>query len=88
MKIDRIDINKKIFLSCLFLFIIGIGAFLLLPKEESLRNIEAGLRIGSGDDITGLLLESIVKVSKNMDVEGFISTEDLGGIKSFEFKDC
>lgn len=89
MKIDKIDINQKMILTCLFLFIIGIGAFFFLPKERYLRNMDTGLRIGSGDDITGLLLQHIVQTSKRMGGEDFIESGDNEEfIQSFEFKDC
>lgn len=80
--------NKNIFILCFFL-ILGLGFTWFLPREKKVLKTDIGLRIGSGDDITGLLLKQIISRSKD------ISIEDIGIIErneevlhDFTFKDC
>lgn len=81
--------NKKIFLFFLFLLIIGLGFLYFMPREEEVEKTTRGLRIGSGDDITGLLLEHIIKASKDMRIESIDATEENEDVfYDFTFKDC
>ena len=52
--------SKKLIIF-LFYIIIGLGFANFMPKEENENKVRKGLRIGSGDDITGLLLELNLK---------------------------
>jgi hypothetical protein len=81
--------NKKILLFFLFLLILGLGFFHFMPREKEIRNTDIGLRIGSGDDITGLLLKQIIKTSKNIGIESIDATgENEEILHDFIFKDC
>ncbi|MBU5436545.1 hypothetical protein KQI42_00915 [Tissierella sp. MSJ-40] len=60
-----------------------------MPREKEIKNTDIGLRIGSGDDITGLLLKQIIKTSKNIGIESIDVTEENEEIlHDFIFKDC
>ena len=53
----------------------------LLPKEEP-KNPDIMLRIGAGDDISGLFLEEVETESEG----GLILSDDF--MEGYEFKDC
>lgn len=77
--------SKKLIIFFIFVIIIGMGFANFMPKEENVENTRKGLRIGSGDDITGLLLEQILKTSKDIN----INIEDKEDVYfDFTFKDC
>ena len=58
----------------------GVAASILLPKEER-RNKEAEIKIGAGDDISGVLMDETVRnLSKEYEV-----TQSL---ESSSFQDC
>ena len=78
--------NKRIVLFFSFLIILGLGVSYYMPKEKKIVN--TGLRIGSGDDITGLLLEKIIETSKSMNIENLNAAEDELSLFDFTFKDC
>lgn len=59
------------------LFIAGV----LLPKEEPGKT-DVMLRVGAGDDISGLFL----KKTQNESEGGFILSDDF--MEGYEFKDC
>lgn len=81
--------NKKIFLFFLFLLIIGLGFLYFMPREEEVEKTTRGLRIGSGDDITGLLLEQIIKVRKDISIDNIdVAKENEDIFHDFTFKDC
>lgn len=59
-----------------------------MPKEEA-KKISTGLRIGVGDDITGVLLKQIIKTNKDINVNSMENTEENKDILyDFTFKDC
>ncbi|CAK7086942.1 hypothetical protein KQI38_14435 [Tissierella carlieri] len=81
--------TKRIFLFFLLLLILGLGFSKFMPREEKVKNTIIGLRIGSGDDITGLLLEKIIRTSKNIGIDSIGITEGKEEVLSdFTFKDC
>lgn len=81
--------NQKLFLFFLVICIIGIGSIFILPKEEYVANTDMSLRIGAGDDITGLLLQQIMRTSNNMGRENLTKGEAQKRIfEDFTFKDC
>lgn len=81
--------NKKLIIFFLLIFILGLGLSHLMPSEKKIGNTTTGLRIGSGDDITGLLLEHIIKASKDMRIESIDATEENEDVfYDFTFKDC
>lgn len=81
--------NKKIFIFFLFLLITGLGFSHFMPREKEVEKTTRGLRIGSGDDITGLLLEQIIKVSKDISIDNIdVAKENKDIFHDFTFKDC
>lgn len=83
------NINKNIFILCFFLLVLGLGFSQFMPREKEISNTDIGLRIGSGDDITGLLLKQIIRSSKDIGIEGIDVTEGNEEIlHDFTFKDC
>lgn len=74
------NITKKIgiFIVTFVLAGIAIGAF--FPKEEK-RNDEALIRVGSGDDVSGVLMNETVKELSST----YIIKEKL---ESSSFQDC
>lgn len=59
-----------------------------MPKEKQMENAEIGLRIGAGDDITGLLLQQIIETKKNISIKGINPMEGETILQDFSFKDC
>jgi hypothetical protein len=83
------NINKNIFLLWFFLLVLGLGFSQFMPREKEILNTDIGLRIGSGDDITGLLLKQIIRTSKDIGIEGIDVTEGNEEVlHDFTFKDC
>lgn len=81
--------NKKAFIFFLLLLILGLGFSYFMPREEKNENTSIGLRIGSGDDITGLLLKQILKTNKDIEIDKIdIADENEGILYDFTFKDC
>lgn len=69
--------DKKIAIFILGLILTGLGVSLFFPKEEK-RNAEASIRIGAGNDISGILMEETVgnlsdiyAVSENLESSSF-----------------
>lgn len=81
-------INKNIFVLC-FLLVLVLGFTRFMPREREILKTDIGLRIGSGDDITGLLLKQIISTSKDIGIEGIDVTEKNEEVlHNFTFKDC
>lgn len=81
------NITKKIFLFFLMVLITCLGVSYLMPGEEKKGDLTA-LRIGSGDDITGLLLKEIVQNRKSIDSGNLHISGDTEVFFDFTFKDC
>lgn len=79
-------LNGRIKLFALVILIIGLGAYYFLPRENHEANREGTLRIGAGDDITGLLLKRIIELNKDEQVNNLLPVE--GDLEFFTFKDC
>ena len=75
------DIIRKSFISGALFVAVLFTAGLLLPKEEP-RNPEVKLRVGAGDDISGLFLREVETESEG---ELILSDDFMEG---YEFKDC
>lgn len=80
--------NKRILIFFTFIIILGLGISRYMPREKKIEKTTIGLRIGSGDDITGLLLERIIETSKSMNIENVNVAEDEVSLFDFTFKDC
>ena len=75
------DIIRKSFIcGAAFVSALFFAGF-LLPKEEP-KNPDVMLRIGAGDDISGLFLEEVKAESEG----GLILSDDF--MEVYEFKDC
>ena len=75
------DIIRKSFIcGAAFVSVLFFAGF-LLPKEEP-KNPDVMLRIGAGDDISGLFLEEVETESEG----GLILSDDF--MEGYEFKDC
>lgn len=73
-------VKKSIIIAAAFVTTLGLAS-VLLPREEE-KNSEASLRVGAGDDISGLFLEEVGKEAEG----GFVLDPDA--MESYEFKDC
>ena len=83
------NVNKNVFIVCVFLLVLGLSFSYFMPREKKVLKTDIGLRIGSGDDITGLLLKQIISTSKNIGIEGIDVAEGNEEIlHNFTFKDC
>lgn len=80
--------TKKILLFFLIFVIFGFTIFLYMPKEEKIENLSSMLKIGAGDDITGLLLEKIIETSKELKIKNTGILDDESLFFDFTFKDC
>ncbi|MBU5255446.1 hypothetical protein AAK964_00165 [Tissierella praeacuta] len=81
------NINKKMLVFYMFLLILGLCAYYFMPQEET-NNTSIGLRIGAGDDITGLLLKQIIRTNKVTNIEAVDIVGDEDVFHDFTFKDC
>ncbi|WP_353095599.1 hypothetical protein [Tissierella praeacuta] len=80
--------TKKTIFLFLLLLILGLGLSRFMPKEEG-KEISIGLRIGVGDDITGVLLKQIIKTNKDINVNSMDNEEEnKDTLYDFTFKDC
>ena len=72
--------EKKIILFFIGFVLVGTLIAVYFPKEEK-RNSEAVIRIGAGDDMSGILMEEVVA---QMDGEYMVSDS----VESSSFQDC
>lgn len=81
--------TKRLPFFFLLIIILGLLFSNLMPREKKIENRNIGLRVGSGDDITGLLLKEIIKTSKNISIDSIEVEEEKGDVLfDFTFKDC
>ena len=73
-------IEKKIILFFIGFVLVGTLIAVYFPKEEK-RNSEAVIRIGAGDDMSGILMEEVVA---QLDGEYMVSDS----VESSSFQDC
>jgi hypothetical protein len=73
-------IEKKIILFFVGFVLVGTLIAVYFPKEEK-RNSEAVMRIGAGDDMSGILMEEVVA---QMDGKYIVSDS----VESSSFQDC
>lgn len=73
-------IEKKIILFFIGFVLVGTLIAVYFPKEEK-RNSEAVIRIGAGDDMSGILMEEVVT---QMDGKYLVSDS----VESSSFQDC
>ena len=73
-------IEKKIILFFIGFVLVGTLIAVYFPKEEK-RNSEAIIRIGAGDDMSGILMEEVVA-----QMEGKYKVSD--SVESSSFQDC
>ena len=73
-------IEKKIILFFIGFVLVGILIAVYFPKEEK-RNSDAVIRIGAGDDMSGILMEEVVA-----QVDGEYMVSD--SVESSSFQDC
>lgn len=72
--------DRKIAIFIAAILFIGLSVTIFFPQEKS-RNAEATVRIGAGDDVSGILMNETVKdLSKTYTV-----SESL---ESASFQDC
>lgn len=73
-------IEKKIILFFIGFVLVGMLIAVYFPKEEK-RNSEAVIRIGAGDDMSGILMEEVVA-----QMDGKYKVSD--SVESSSFQDC
>lgn len=80
--------NKKNFLIAVFgLSLLGILGARFIGEKDLNSNMK--LKIGAGDDITGIVLQEIVEISGSENIEEVNSLENNEEtIEEFTFKDC
>lgn len=77
----KMEIQKKILWAALIFVFTLFAMQFVLPRENE-KNKDAQLRIGAGDDISGYLVEQIVK-QDGSSVK--LSEQSMEG---YEFQDC
>lgn len=85
--------NKNYYkqIAIFFVLIIAVGLFAMkfLPQEKEIPRSENRLRVGAGDDITGILLDEIIKLYEDLPTKPTnLSEEDDVSIDFYSFKDC
>lgn len=81
--------NGKIAIFFVLIILVGLLSLKLLPQEIDVPPSDIGLRLGAGDDITGLLVKEIIKsYADNNTNKPIISSEDDINLHNFTFKDC
>lgn len=73
-------IEKKIFAFFLGFMLVGTLIAVFFPKEEK-RNDDAVIRIGAGDDMSGILMDEAVA-----QLDGKYTVSD--SVESSSFQDC
>lgn len=73
-------IDNKIILFFLGFILTGVLVTIYFPKEE-VHNLEATIRIGAGDDMSGILMEEVLE-----QLDG--KYEVANDIESSSFQDC
>lgn len=73
-------IEKKIILFFIGFVLVGTLIAVYFPKEEK-RNSDAVIRIGAGDDMSGILMEEVVA-----QLDGKYKVSD--SVESSSFQDC
>lgn len=81
--------NNKILIFFVLIILVGVLSLKFLPQEKNIPPSDTGLRIGAGDDVTGLLVEEIIKFYGDNNVnKPIISSEDDVLLHNYTFKDC
>lgn len=80
------NITKRIAFVVIFTLIIGFSVISLFPKEPIITKGTNRLRIGTGDDASGLLLKQIKNISENVEIDT-VTDGDLN-LETLQFKDC
>lgn len=75
------EIQKKILLAGVGLVVVLSAMQFILPRENE-KNAQAQLRIGTGDDISGYLVQEILS---QQDSPVQLSEQSMEG---YEFQDC
>lgn len=65
----------------LALLLLGLYAVFFMPQER-LRNANAALRIGAGDDASGYLLEHILEQDPSL------AADSSPDVEAYTFQDC
>ena len=73
-------IDKKIIIFFMGFIVVGALVAIYFPKEEK-RNSEAVIRIGAGDDMSGILMDEVVS-----DLKDTYLVSD--SVESSSFQDC
>lgn len=85
------SITKKMVLVIVCTLSISLSIVLLFPKELTTGKGANHLRIGAGDDASGLLLEQIKSINKSIEIDTIID-EDIvnegSKLETLQFKDC
>ena len=71
---------KKITIVFALILIVGLLSINFLPQEESRSHTYNSLRVGAGDDMTGVLLEEVLELYEGSSSQ--LIMED------YSFKDC
>lgn len=79
--------NNKILILFALIVLVGVFSFKFLPREESISRSESGLRIGAGDDVTGIILDEIIGLY-NPSNKAVIPSENKFFMEDYSFKDC
>ncbi|MDR7857483.1 MAG: hypothetical protein RIN63_12925 [Tissierella sp.] len=80
--------NKRILIFFSLIIMLGLGISHYIPREQQIENTDLGLRIGSGADITGLLLQRIIETNESMDIKNINAVDEEEKLFDFTFKDC
>lgn len=78
--VREMENNRKIAVFIIGLVFTGMLVTILFPREGA-RNADAAVRIGAGDDVSGILMNETVE---EFDGDYVISKE----LESSSFKDC
>jgi len=73
-------IDKKILIFFAGFILVGLLVAVYFPKEEK-KNLDAVIRIGAGDDMSGVLMNEVVT-----QLDGKYAVSD--SVESSSFQDC